>query len=144
MREGGVGRDGGLVRELVGLGLQGRSGNKLRGRQPRARADSVMSGGDAEGVERYAELSTDELKVHEVRWLEPGAEGEAVSYALKPNFRGLRRMWRDRPQLHLSVGRQFPEQIGQLHHKLHLGVDRFTRVHPGDTVCVRCGFLLDG
>ncbi len=76
------------VRELVSLGLQVRSDNKLRVRQPLARADVVLSDRSLR-LERYGALVAEELNVHEVRWLEPGEEAGAVEYRLKPNFRAL-------------------------------------------------------
>ncbi len=78
------------VRELVSLGLQVRTDNKLRVRQPLSRADIVVSSSEAAArLERYADLLAGELNVHEVRWLLPGQEGSEVSYELKPNFRAL-------------------------------------------------------
>jgi isoleucyl-tRNA synthetase len=78
------------VRELVSLGLQVRTDNSLKVRQPLARADVVVSTAErAKRLEAYQELIADELNVKEVRWLLPGQEGEEVSYQLKPNFRAL-------------------------------------------------------
>ncbi len=78
------------IRELVSLGLQVRTDNQLKVRQPLHRADVVVSSaGDAERLTVYQDLIADELNVHEVRWLLPGQEGEEVSYQLKPNFRAL-------------------------------------------------------
>jgi isoleucyl-tRNA synthetase len=83
-------RDMRAIRELVSLGLQVRTDNKLRVRQPLHRADMVVgSAAVAERLAAYDELVKDELNVHEVRWLLPGEEGEEVSYQLKPNFRAL-------------------------------------------------------
>lgn len=78
------------VRELVSLGLQVRTSNKLKVRQPLARADVVLSDRAlAEGLSAHTSLIAEELNVHEVRYLRPGEEGQAVRYALKPNFRAL-------------------------------------------------------
>jgi isoleucyl-tRNA synthetase len=78
------------VRELVSLGLQVRTSNKLKVRQPLSRADVVVSNPALrEGLVSHAELFVDELNVHEVRFLRPGEEGGAVRYVLKPNFRAL-------------------------------------------------------
>jgi isoleucyl-tRNA synthetase len=78
------------VRELVSLGLQVRTVNKLKVRQPLARADVVVSQaslGDA--LRQHEALIREELNVHEVRWLRPGEEQGEVRYVLKPNFRAL-------------------------------------------------------
>jgi len=78
------------VRELVSLGLQVRSDNRLRVRQPLGRADVVVSDRAlAASLASYGPLIAEELNVHEVRWLEPGQEAGAVHYRLKPNFRAL-------------------------------------------------------
>ncbi|MBW2527146.1 MAG: isoleucine--tRNA ligase [Deltaproteobacteria bacterium] len=79
-----------LARELVHLGLQVRTDNKLRVRQPLARADVVVSSEElSERMKAFDELVVEELNVHEIRWLRPGQEGGAVRYELKPNFRAL-------------------------------------------------------
>jgi isoleucyl-tRNA synthetase len=78
------------VRELVSLGLQVRTANKLKVRQPLSRADVVVSSAAIrEAIQSHAALIVDELNVHEVRFLKPGEEGKAVRYVLKPNFRAL-------------------------------------------------------
>ncbi len=78
------------VRELVSLGLQVRTANKLKVRQPLARADIVVSDGAlAEALHAHEALVKEELNVHEVRWLRPGEERGEVKYVLKPNFRAL-------------------------------------------------------
>ncbi|WP_434048645.1 MULTISPECIES: isoleucine--tRNA ligase [Sorangium] len=78
------------VRELVSLGLQVRTANKLKVRQPLSRADIVLSQqGLAAAVAEHVPLIAEELNVHEVRFLKPGEEGSAVRYVLKPNFRAL-------------------------------------------------------
>ncbi|WP_437321901.1 isoleucine--tRNA ligase [Sorangium sp. So ce385] len=78
------------VRELVSLGLQVRTANKLKVRQPLARADVVLSQqGLAAALAEHVPLIAEELNVHEVRFLKPGEEGSAVRYVLKPNFRAL-------------------------------------------------------
>ncbi len=76
------------VRELVSLGLQVRTDNKLRVRQPLSRADIVVSNRSA-ALDTFGALVAEELNVHEVRWLEPGQESAEVQYKLKPNFRAL-------------------------------------------------------
>ncbi|MRG93285.1 isoleucine--tRNA ligase [Polyangium spumosum] len=78
------------VRELVSLGLQVRTLNKLKVRQPLARADVIVSNqAMRRAIAEHAALIAEELNVKEVRFLEPGQEGEAVRYVLKPNFRAL-------------------------------------------------------
>ncbi len=78
------------VREIVSLGLQVRTANKLKVRQPLSRADVVVSAAElGEALGRHVALIKEELNVHEVRFLKPGEEGAAVKYVLKPNFRAL-------------------------------------------------------
>jgi len=78
------------VRELVSLGLQVRTTNKLKVRQPLARADIVVSNAVLRAaLAKHMPVIAEELNVHEVRFLEPGQEGQAVRYVLKPNFRAL-------------------------------------------------------
>ncbi|MGK4004363.1 isoleucine--tRNA ligase [Sorangium sp. So ce1036] len=78
------------VRELVSLGLQVRTANKLKVRQPLSRADVVLSQqGLSAALAEHVPLIAEELNVHEVRFLKPGEEGSAVRYVLKPNFRAL-------------------------------------------------------
>jgi isoleucyl-tRNA synthetase len=86
----GLAADMAAVRELVSLGLQVRTDNKLRVRQPLRRADIVVANADlAARLGAYDHLVADELNVHAIHWLLPGQEGEEVSYQLKPNFRAL-------------------------------------------------------
>jgi isoleucyl-tRNA synthetase len=83
-------REMGAVRELVSLGLQVRTSNRLKVRQPLSRADIVVSEADLRAaLVDHVALIQEELNVHEVRFLRPGDEGSAVRYALKPNFRAL-------------------------------------------------------
>ncbi len=78
------------VRELVSLGLQVRTSNKLKVRQPLSRADIVVSNaGLRAALVKHTALIAEEINVHDVRFLEPGQEGQAVKYVLKPNFRAL-------------------------------------------------------
>jgi isoleucyl-tRNA synthetase len=86
----GLAREMRAVRELVSLGLQVRTANKLKVRQPLSRADIVLSDADlARALEAHRPLIAEELNTHEVVFLRPGEEGRAVRYALKPNFRAL-------------------------------------------------------
>jgi isoleucyl-tRNA synthetase len=78
------------VRELVSLGLQVRTANKLKVRQPLDRADVVVSQASlVDALRQHEPLIREELNVHEVRFLRPGEEGSEVRYVLKPNFRAL-------------------------------------------------------
>ncbi len=78
------------VRELVSLGLQVRTANKLKVRQPLDRADIVVSQpGLSAALAQHEALVREELNVHEVRLLQPGEEKGEVRYVLKPNFRAL-------------------------------------------------------
>ena len=76
------------VREIVSSGLQVRTANKLRVRQPLSAAEIALA--DAELADRvlaHEGLIRDELNVHELR-LAPDA-GAYVTYQVKPNFRAL-------------------------------------------------------
>ena len=76
------------VREIVSLGLNVRTANKLRVRQPLAAAEVVLADPEMEGALRpHMELMRDELNVHEIRFV--AAADELVSYQVKPNFRAL-------------------------------------------------------
>jgi isoleucyl-tRNA synthetase len=78
------------VREIVSLGLSVRTAQKLRVRQPLARADVVLNDGSlVERLEGYKELIREELNVHKLRFMFPGHEQGAVTFRLKPNFRAL-------------------------------------------------------
>jgi isoleucyl-tRNA synthetase len=76
------------VRELVSLGLQVRTANKLRVRQPLAAAELVLGDADLEeGLRAHEGLIRDELNVREVRFVRNA--DAYVSYQIKPNFRAL-------------------------------------------------------
>lgn len=78
------------VRELVSLGLSVRTAGKLKVRQPLSRADVIVGSAELrKALAGHVALIAEELNVHEVRFLEPGEEGGAVRYVLKPNFRAL-------------------------------------------------------
>ncbi len=78
------------VRDAVSLGLSVRTANKLRVRQPLSRADIVLNDGALRNeLERFADLITDELNVHELRLMFPGHEQGAVAFRMKPNFKTL-------------------------------------------------------
>jgi isoleucyl-tRNA synthetase len=78
------------VRDIVSLGLSVRTANKLKVRQPLARADVVFnSGALASRLDAYREPILEELNVRELRFMHPGHEDGAVSFRLKPNFRTL-------------------------------------------------------
>ncbi len=83
-------RDMRAVRDVVSLGQKVRTANKLKTRAALARADVVVSDrGLRDALGAHAALIAEELNVEEVRFLEPGSEGDVVTYALKPNFRAL-------------------------------------------------------
>jgi isoleucyl-tRNA synthetase len=78
------------VRDVVSLGLSVRTVQKLKVRQPLARADLVLN--DPAWKDRlasYASLIREELNVHELRFMAFSHEDGAVSFKLKPNFRAL-------------------------------------------------------
>ena len=76
------------VRELVSLGLQVRTANKLRVRQPLRAAELVLQDPSLEtGLRAHESLIRDELNVHEVRFASNA--DDYVSYQVKPNFRAL-------------------------------------------------------
>jgi isoleucyl-tRNA synthetase len=76
------------VRELVSLGLQVRTAEKLRVRQPLEAAEILLSDAELEPALREHEaLIREELNVHAIHFV-PKAD-EYVSYRVKPNFRAL-------------------------------------------------------
>ncbi|MFI5217274.1 MAG: class I tRNA ligase family protein, partial [Candidatus Limnocylindria bacterium] len=78
----------GAVREIVSLGLQVRTTEKLRVRQPLSAAELVLSDPSLEAALReHLGLVRDELNVHEVHFA-PRAD-DYVRYVVKPNFRAL-------------------------------------------------------
>ncbi|MDH5566922.1 MAG: isoleucine--tRNA ligase [Myxococcales bacterium] len=76
------------VRELVSLGLQVRTANKLRVRQPLEAAEIVLSDPALESALReHAELIREELNVHALHFI---ADADAyVTVRVTPNFRAL-------------------------------------------------------
>jgi isoleucyl-tRNA synthetase len=78
----------GAVRSLVSLGLQVRTAEKLRVRQPLAAAEVVLAVPELEAELRaHLDLVRDELNVRGVHFV-PNAD-EYVTYQVKPNFRAL-------------------------------------------------------
>ena len=76
------------VRELVSLGLQVRTAEKLRVRQPLRVAEIVLAEPDLEAELRdHVDLVRDELNVHAVHFV-PNAD-DYVTYRVQPNFRAL-------------------------------------------------------
>ncbi len=91
------------VRELVSMGMQVRTAQKLRVRQPLAVAEIVLSNPAlSAALAPHAELIADELNVHAVRFVEHA--DETVRWLVKPNFRALG------PR----VGKQMPAVKAQL------------------------------
>ena len=76
------------VRELVSLGLQVRTANRLRVRQPLAAAEIVLADPSrASALKEHLALIGEELNVAQVRFVE---DADAyVSYQVRPNFRAL-------------------------------------------------------
>jgi len=76
------------VREIVSLGLQVRTAQKLRVRQPLEAAEIVLSDASlARELAEHLELVRDELNVASVRFV-PNAD-DYVRWLVKPNFRAL-------------------------------------------------------
>ena len=76
------------VRELVSLGLQVRTANKLRVRQPLEAAEIVLSDPELAGaLGEHADLIRDELNVGVLHVVENA--DDYVTYQIKPNFRAL-------------------------------------------------------
>jgi isoleucyl-tRNA synthetase len=76
------------VRELVSLGLQVRTAEKMRVRQPLEAAEIVLAEPELAGaLNDHLDLVRDELNVHEVHFV-PDADAY-VTYQIKPNFRAL-------------------------------------------------------
>ena len=81
-------RSMGAIRDLVSLGLQVRTAQKLRVRQPLAAAELVLAEPDLEPALRdHLDLVRDELNVREVHFV-PNAN-DYVTYNVAPNFRAL-------------------------------------------------------
>jgi isoleucyl-tRNA synthetase len=78
----------GAVREIVSLGLQVRTAEKLRVRQPLAAAELVLSDPGLEpALREHLGLIRDELNVHSVHFA--ARADDYVRYLVKPNFRAL-------------------------------------------------------
>jgi len=76
------------VRELVSLGMQVRTAEKLRVRQPLEAAEIVLADPSLEAVlGEHVDLVRDELNVKAVHWV-PDADAY-VRYRVQPNFRAL-------------------------------------------------------
>jgi isoleucyl-tRNA synthetase len=86
--DAGLSRAMRAVRDLVSSGLQVRTANKLRVRQPLAAAEVVLAEPDMQSVlSEHIELIRDELNVREVRFAQ--SADDYVTYQIKPNFRAL-------------------------------------------------------
>jgi isoleucyl-tRNA synthetase len=78
----------GAVRAIVSLGLQVRTAEKLRVRQPLAAAEIVLAEPELEAsLREHAELVRDELNVREVHFVRDA--GAYVTHRVAPNFRAL-------------------------------------------------------
>jgi len=93
-----------LVREIVSLGMQVRTSEKLRVRQPLSAVEVVLARPEqAAAIEPYLELVRDELNVHHVHFV-PKAD-EYVTYRVQPNFRALGpRVGKRMPALKKALG----------------------------------------
>ncbi|MGE4605931.1 MAG: DUF5915 domain-containing protein, partial [Myxococcota bacterium] len=81
-------RSMGAVRDLVSLGLQVRTAEKLRVRQPLQAVELVLAAPELEeALREQLDLIRDELNVREVHFV-PNAD-EYVTYNVRPNFRVL-------------------------------------------------------
>ncbi|HEY5657284.1 MAG TPA: isoleucine--tRNA ligase [Myxococcota bacterium] len=91
------------VRELVSLGLQVRTANKLRVRQPLAAAEIVLGDRELEAALReHASLIRDELNIHELHFA--ANADDYVTYKISPNFRALGpRLGKRMPQLKAAL-----------------------------------------
>jgi isoleucyl-tRNA synthetase len=91
------------VRELVSLGLQVRTAEKLRVRQPLEAAEIVLAEPELRAdLGDHIDLIRDELNVHEVHFV-PNAD-DYVTYRVKPNFRALGpRLGRKMPALKAAL-----------------------------------------
>lgn len=87
--DAGLSRSVKTVRDLVSLGLQVRTGAKLKVRQPLSNAKLVLADATlADRLAPYLPMIADELNVLKVEVLTQDAE-KYVSYKVKPNFRTL-------------------------------------------------------
>jgi len=78
----------GALRDLVSSGLQVRTANKLRVRQPLEAAEIVLSSPEWEAeLAGNLDLIRDELNVHEVHFVR--SADDYVTYQIRPNFRAL-------------------------------------------------------
>jgi isoleucyl-tRNA synthetase len=76
------------VREIVSLGLQVRTANKLRVRQPLEAAELILADPSlAPALREHEALIRDELNVHAVHFVLRA--DDYVTYQVKPNFRAL-------------------------------------------------------
>jgi isoleucyl-tRNA synthetase len=92
------------VRELVSSGLQVRTANKLRVRQPLEAAEVVLAEPEmAAALREHIDLVRDELNVRAVHFA--ASADEYVTYQVKPNFRALGpRVGKQMPALKKALG----------------------------------------
>ena len=76
-----------VARETVRLGLAARAQAKIRVRQPLRTAIIVATGRERSAIERLSAIVTDELNVHELRFVSQADELGQIE--LKPNYRTL-------------------------------------------------------
>ena len=135
----GLSRTMRAVREIVSLGLQVRTANKLRVRQPLAAAEIVLAEPDLEAALReHLDLVRDELNVHAVHFV---ANADAyVSYQVKPNFRALGpRVGKRMPKLKTALaeveGAALLHEL-EAHGRVELTVDGETIAITADEIAV--------
>jgi isoleucyl-tRNA synthetase len=94
----------GVVREIVSLGMQVRTAERLKVRQPLEAAEVVLARPELAGaIEPYLDLVRDELNVLDVHFV-PKAD-EYVTYRVQPNFRALGpRVGKRMPALKRALG----------------------------------------
>ncbi len=76
-----------VARETVRLGLAARGQAKLKVRQPLRAAVVVATGREREAIERLEDVVSEELNVHELRFV--SAADELGQVEIKPNYRNL-------------------------------------------------------
>ncbi len=112
------------VRELASLGLQVRTANKLRVRQPLEAAEIVLRESELAGaVSKHLELLRDELNVQTVHFV-PKAD-EYAHYKVTPNFRALGpRVGKHMPQVKAALlAADGAELLRQLEEQGHITFD---------------------
>ncbi len=144
------------VRELVSLGLQVRTQNKLKVRQPLRAAHVILTNPALESELRgVIDTMKEELNVLEVEFVPAARAREFVEYQLKPNFRSLGQKGRGKEAqgLKASFAKMKPEHVLPIVNALILGPTQvridtgLTDVAPEDVeigFSTRSGFAAAG